>query len=43
MSSVNEKPVTADREKGEFLSLAIMSCVAPAGAIYTLRRQVMHV
>jgi len=43
MSSVNEKPVTADRGKGESISLAITSCVAPPGAIYALRRQVKYV
>jgi len=41
-SSVTEKPVTADREKGEFLSLAITPCVALTGAIYTLRRQQLY-
>jgi hypothetical protein len=43
MSSVNEKPVTADKGKGESLSPAITPCVSPAGASYTLRRQVMYV
>jgi hypothetical protein len=36
MSSANGKPVTADRGKGESISLAITPCMAPAGAIYTL-------